>query len=106
MHTTPLSPPPEHRTTSKGRPAVDTALLDAKGRYQLGETLGKGAFGTVYKGLDVENGDFVAIKQINCNDIPRGQLESIMVTPLFPNTTPPTFLTDHRYSLRLNSLKN
>jgi len=35
------------------------------GDYQLGEKLGKGAFGTVYKGLDRRTGQFVAIKRLN-----------------------------------------
>lgn len=34
------------------------------GNYQLGEKLGKGAFGTVYKGLDMKTGQFVAVKRI------------------------------------------
>jgi hypothetical protein len=45
----------------------------------LGAVLGKGGFGTVYQGLDVENGDFVAIKQINLQKIPKDQLNGIMV---------------------------
>jgi serine/threonine protein kinase len=32
--------------------------------YKLGEKLGKGAYSTVYKGLNVETGTFVAIKRI------------------------------------------
>ncbi len=35
------------------------------GPYKLGEKLGKGAFATVYKALDTETGDFVAIKRIS-----------------------------------------
>lgn len=31
-------------------------------RYQLGEAIGKGGFATVYRALDTERGDFVAIK--------------------------------------------
>lgn len=48
------------------------------GNYSLGAVLGKGGFGTVYSGLDVENGDFVAIKQIYLQKIPKDQLNSIM----------------------------
>ncbi|XP_057478364.1 LOW QUALITY PROTEIN: MAP3K epsilon protein kinase 1-like [Actinidia eriantha] len=32
-------------------------------KYMLGDEIGKGAYGRVYKGLDLENADFVAIKQ-------------------------------------------
>jgi len=32
--------------------------------YQLGEKLGKGAFGAVYKGLNVRSGQFVAVKRL------------------------------------------
>lgn len=32
--------------------------------YHLGETLGRGAYGVVYKGIDIRTGRFVAIKQI------------------------------------------
>jgi serine/threonine protein kinase len=35
------------------------------GPYKLGEKLGKGAFATVYKALDTESGDFVAVKRIS-----------------------------------------
>eukprot|EP01133_Synstelium_polycarpum_P006813 gene6813-7918_t len=48
------------------------------GNYNLGAIIGKGGFGTVYQGLDVENGDFVAIKQINLTKIPKDQLQGIM----------------------------
>lgn len=36
-----------------------------KGRYVLGQLLGKGAFGKVYKALDLETGVSVALKQID-----------------------------------------
>jgi serine/threonine protein kinase len=32
---------------------------------QLGEQIGKGAFGKVFKGLNVETGQFVAIKRLS-----------------------------------------
>lgn len=34
------------------------------GNYQVGEMIGKGACGCVFKGLNVENGMIVAIKQV------------------------------------------
>lgn len=45
----------------------------------LGDEIGKGAYGRVYKGLDRENGDFVAIKQISLENIPQEDLNIIMV---------------------------
>lgn len=44
----------------------------------LGDEIGKGAYGRVYKGLDLENGDFVAIKQVSLENIPPEDLASIM----------------------------
>jgi serine/threonine protein kinase len=50
----------------------------------LGDEIGKGAYGRVYKGLDLENGDFVAIKQVSLENIPQEDLNIIMVrTNLF-----------------------
>lgn len=45
----------------------------------LGDEIGKGAYGRVYKGLDLENGDFVAIKQVSLENIPQEDLNIIMV---------------------------
>lgn len=49
-------------------------------KYMLGDEIGKGAYGRVYKGLDLENGDFVAIKQVSLENIPPEDLASIMVS--------------------------
>ncbi|EEC78176.1 hypothetical protein OsI_17770 [Oryza sativa Indica Group] len=46
----------------------------------LGDEIGKGAYGRVYKGLDLENGDFVAIKQVSLENIPQEDLNIIMST--------------------------
>ncbi|KAJ3823551.1 kinase-like protein [Lentinula raphanica] len=46
--------------------------------YQLGDSLGKGAFGQVYRALNWATGETVAIKQISLNNIPASQLSSIM----------------------------
>ncbi|KAG8043791.1 hypothetical protein GUJ93_ZPchr0458g22664 [Zizania palustris] len=47
-------------------------------KYMLGDEIGKGAYGRVYKGLDLENGDFVAIKQVSLENIPQEDLSIIM----------------------------
>ncbi|XP_010240555.1 MAP3K epsilon protein kinase 1 isoform X2 [Brachypodium distachyon] len=47
-------------------------------KYMLGDEIGKGAYGRVYKGLDLENGDFVAIKQVSLENIPQEDLNIIM----------------------------
>ena len=52
-------------------------------KYMLGDEIGKGAYGRVYKGLDLENGDFVAIKQVSLENIPQEDLNIIMVRVFF-----------------------
>jgi len=52
----------------------------------LGDEIGKGAYGRVYKGLDLENGDFVAIKQVSLENIPQEDLNIIMVSFFFKLT--------------------
>ncbi|KAK7264110.1 hypothetical protein RJT34_31714 [Clitoria ternatea] len=47
-------------------------------KYMLGDEIGKGAYGRVYKGLDLENGDFVAIKQVSLEKIAQEDLNVIM----------------------------
>ncbi|KAG9150778.1 hypothetical protein Leryth_002936 [Lithospermum erythrorhizon] len=49
-----------------------------EGKYIIGDEIGKGAYGRVYKGLDLENGDFVAIKQVSLQNIAQEDLNVIM----------------------------
>ncbi|CAG9327017.1 CDC15_3 [Blepharisma stoltei] len=49
------------------------------GVYQVGEIIGKGASGKVYKGLNTENAKIVAIKQISLSNISDDQLNSIQM---------------------------
>ncbi|XP_019451944.1 PREDICTED: MAP3K epsilon protein kinase 1-like [Lupinus angustifolius] len=44
----------------------------------LGDEIGKGAYGRVFKGLDLENGHFVAIKQVSLENIAQEDLNVIM----------------------------
>jgi len=48
------------------------------GKLQLGELLGRGAFGRVYKGLNYQTGEIVAVKQILKTDLEPSQLPAIM----------------------------
>ncbi|CAG8775275.1 9270_t:CDS:2, partial [Acaulospora morrowiae] len=45
---------------------------------QLGECLGRGAFGSVYKALNLETGEVVAAKQVKLSNIPKSELTFIM----------------------------
>ncbi|KAJ4326541.1 Protein kinase of the Mitotic Exit Network [Fusarium piperis] len=42
--------------------------------FRLGECLGKGAFGSVYKAFNWGNGEAVAVKQIKLADLPKSEL--------------------------------
>ncbi|CBQ68144.1 related to MAPKK kinase [Sporisorium reilianum SRZ2] len=55
-------------------PTTTTTL----GNYQLGDCLGRGAFGSVYRGLNYMNGETVAVKQIQLGNIPKAELGEIM----------------------------
>lgn len=46
---------------------------------QLMEAIGRGGFGVVYRGLNVETGVTVAIKRVSLFGIPKDELESIEV---------------------------
>ncbi|KEH30575.1 MAP kinase kinase kinase [Medicago truncatula] len=61
---------------STGSAFTQSKTLDNK--YMLGDEIGKGAYARVYKGLDLENGDFVAIKQVSLENIAQEDLNIIM----------------------------
>jgi serine/threonine protein kinase len=57
------------------------AAADVEGLkgYQLGDCLGKGAFGSVYRAINWGSGETVAIKQVRLGDLPKSELRVIMV---------------------------
>ncbi|KAF9221524.1 hypothetical protein BS17DRAFT_809903 [Gyrodon lividus] len=60
---------------SHGKHASGSKLLND---YQLGDSLGKGAFGQVYRALNWATGETVAVKEIQLSNIPKGELGQIM----------------------------
>ncbi|KAK9805307.1 hypothetical protein WJX73_000155 [Symbiochloris irregularis] len=77
---------PLTRTPSRGSQGSTTPGTSARGsartvlgdKYQLGEELGRGAFGQVFKGLDQRTGNTVAIKQMALSGISPEGLHSVM----------------------------
>ncbi|KAF8955254.1 hypothetical protein BDZ97DRAFT_1674389 [Flammula alnicola] len=62
-------------STSAPKPGSSKSLND----YQLGDSLGKGAFGQVYRAsLNWATGETVAVKEIQLSNIPKGELPEIM----------------------------
>lgn len=49
-------------------------------QQRLGECLGKGAFGSVYKAFNWSTGEAVAVKQIKLADLPKSELRMIEVS--------------------------
>jgi len=47
---------------------------------RLGDCIGKGAFGSVYKAFNWSTGEAVAIKQIRLDNVPKSELRMIEVS--------------------------
>ncbi|CAO3591706.1 unnamed protein product [Absidia cylindrospora] len=60
----------------KVRLCLDAEDGSASTQYQLGNCIGKGQFGSVYRGLDLATGEVVAIKRIKLED---GELDEEMM---------------------------
>ena len=60
---------------TKTRTKARTVVLDSK--YQLGDEVGRGSSGKVYKALNRDTGDFRAIKEIPTRNMQTGHLEAV-----------------------------
>ncbi|KAF9651668.1 hypothetical protein BDM02DRAFT_3090819 [Thelephora ganbajun] len=68
------SPSPGANISSSSGNGAPKLLND----YQLGDCLGKGAFGQVYRALNWATGETVAVKEITLANIPKGEISQIM----------------------------
>jgi hypothetical protein len=78
-HNNARAPSREERPSREGsaqRAAQDVAGLKD---YQLGDCLGKGAFGSVYRALNWGTGETVAIKQVRMENMGAAELKNIML---------------------------
>ncbi|KAL2430384.1 Cytokinesis protein sepH [Exophiala dermatitidis] len=88
---TPSSPTKRDEKTK----AQDVAKLKD---YQLGDCLGKGAFGSVYRALNWGTGETVAVKQIKLADLPKSELRVIMLEiDLLKNLDHPNIVKYHGF---------
>ncbi|KAL6714967.1 Protein kinase of the Mitotic Exit Network [Lecanora helva] len=70
-----LGTPRQTKKESQGpSKAQDVAELKD---YQLGDCLGKGAFGSVFRALNMGTGETVAVKQVKLTDLPKSELRVI-----------------------------
>ena len=68
---------PPCTTLSPGRRCPPTCIGRAHGSQQLGEELGRGSSGKVYRAFNRETGEFRAIKEIAIKDMPESGLRSV-----------------------------
>jgi len=66
MHLLPLS-----------RSRAETPSVPKKMRWQRGQIIGQGAYGTVYLGLNLDTGELMAIKQLDTNALSRKEMMSL-----------------------------
>ncbi|KAK4986455.1 Protein kinase of the Mitotic Exit Network [Elasticomyces elasticus] len=87
--------------------AAQKAAADVAGLkdYQLGDCLGKGAFGSVYRALNWGTGETVAVKQVRLADLPKSELRVIMLEiDLLKNLNHPNIVKYHGFVKSAESL--
>lgn len=101
--------PPDSTTarTKPSRPSASPTKREEKPKaqdvaelkdFQLGDCLGKGAFGSVYRALNWGTGETVAVKQIKLADLPKSELRVIMLEiDLLKNLDHPNIVKYHGF---------
>ncbi|OAX80201.1 STE/STE11/CDC15 protein kinase, partial [Emergomyces africanus] len=96
------SPSKREPTRSSKSTAKDVAELTD---FQLGDCLGKGAFGSVYRALNWGTGETVAVKQIKLTDLPKSELRVIMQEiDLLKNLDHPNIVKYHGFVKSIETL--
>ncbi len=78
---------PSSGVSGNGSGETGDRIANSRCQYQIGAEIGRGGFGVVFQALNVEVGDFVAVKRFPLNAINAeslGAIEVINVTP-FPS---------------------
>ncbi|KAJ2398286.1 Protein kinase of the Mitotic Exit Network [Coemansia sp. RSA 2603] len=77
-----VAPPPRRRNNTRNRPKERLTVYSENDHrltnYQLGNCIGRGQFGSVYRALDLETGQMVAVKQIPLGDQNAEDMEDVM----------------------------
>lgn len=88
----PEAPRAPRRNEGSGRKPQDAELKD----YQLGDCLGRGAFGSVFRALNMNTAETVAVKQIKLADLPKSELRVITLEiDLLKNLDHPNIVKYH-----------
>ncbi|KAJ1723071.1 Protein kinase of the Mitotic Exit Network [Coemansia erecta] len=76
------APPPRRRNNTRNRPKERLTVYSENDQrltnYQLGNCIGRGQFGSVYRALDLETGQMVAVKQIPLSDQNAEDMDDVM----------------------------
>ncbi|KAL7268257.1 Protein kinase of the Mitotic Exit Network [Rhizina undulata] len=104
---------PNERPRTPSRPSTASSSKENEGPtpsgpladYILGDCLGKGAFGSVYRALNYGTGETVAVKQIKLADLPKSELRVIMLEiDLLKNLNHPNIVQYHGFVKTADSL--
>ncbi|RYP89873.1 hypothetical protein DL770_004025 [Monosporascus sp. CRB-9-2] len=80
---------PRKNSGGREKAVQDPGLRD----YRLGECLGKGAFGAVYKAIHWGTGEAVAVKQVKLVNLPKSELRMIEAYGKFPENLVGVYMT-------------